>query len=88
MRKMMIAAAMMLLAAGCASDSKTEPVTVSQTPAAVRLSVEKAYPASTVKQVDKEVYKDGTIHYEVELVTQEGKSKELEVAADGEILSK
>jgi hypothetical protein len=77
-------AAMML--AGCASDSQTTPITVRQAPAAVRFSVEKAYPQSTVQTIDKQTYKDGTIHYEVKIKTAEGKEKEFEVAPDGQIL--
>lgn len=73
---------------GCASDAKYSEVAFKDAPISVRMGIEKAFPDAKVKAIEKEVYADGTVHYEVELVTKDGVSKEVEFAPDGELLDK
>lgn len=77
-----------LLLAGCESDEKYDKLPLEQTPPAVKTGVEKNFPGATIKEVEKETYQNGTIHYEVELVTKDGSKKEVEFAPDGELLDK
>lgn len=86
MRTILIAGAM-ISAAGCATDSTTQKITLDQTPIAVRRGIEKAYPGAKVKEIERETYKDTKIvHYEVEAVTAKGQKVEFELAEDGTVL--
>jgi uncharacterized membrane protein YkoI len=48
----------------------------------------KDYPHAKVEKIEKETYKDGTVHYEIEFKTHDGKEEEVEYTADGEKLEK
>ena len=96
MRKMTTALCTMTLAlavvAGCKSSGggqereKHEEIAESALPQAVRDGFAKAHPGAKIKEVEKETYPDGTIHYEVEYVGSDGKEKDVELNADGEVL--
>ena len=73
---------------GCSTDKTSETtLTWEQTPQAVRMGIEKAYPDSKVTKVQREVYTETDIvQYEVELVTKDGREMESEFSSDGELL--
>jgi uncharacterized membrane protein YkoI len=77
--------------AGCKSagghdDEKHENISETALPQAVRDGFAKAYPGAKVKEVEKETYPDGTVHYEIEYVGADGKEKDVEFNADGDVL--
>ena len=76
-----------LVAAGCASDTKHTDLAFDNAPLSVRLGIEKAFPDAKVKEIDKEVYADGVVHYKVELMTKDGEKKDVQFAPDGELLN-
>ncbi len=76
------------LLAGCKSahhDDETK-VGLTDVPAVVMSGFKSAYPGATVKKVEKEVYPDGKVHYEIEFVASDGKEHEVEVDAAGKVL--
>ena len=75
-----------VVVAGCASDTKHTDLAFDDAPLTVRLGIEKAFPDAKVKEIEKEVYADGVVHYKVELVTKDGQKKKGEFAPDGELL--
>lgn len=82
---------MALLAAGCAKsgaaqEERYETISQSALPQAVREGFAKAYPGATIREVEKETYPDGTVHYEIEYVGSDGKEQEVELNADGDVL--
>lgn len=66
--------------------TKHEEISFDQLPAKVQAACLQKFPGATVKEVEKEIYADGQIHYEVELVDAAGKEQEVELDEDGEIL--
>ena len=85
-------AAALAISVGCKSsggghdEEKHEEIAVTALPQAVRSGFDKAYPGATIKEVEKETYPDGTIHYEIEYVGADGKEKDVELDAEGEVL--
>lgn len=75
-----------MVVAGCASDTKHTDLAFNDAPLSVRLGIEKAFPDAKVKEIEKEVYADGVVHYKVELVTKDGEKKDVQFAPDGELL--
>lgn len=73
---------------GCASGERHESVSYTALPAVVKGGFEREYPGATVQKVERETYKDGTVHYEIEFVTRDGKKMEQEFNADGDALEK
>lgn len=74
---------------GCGSNTKETELTFEETPLAVRLGIEKAFPDAKVQEIEKEVHKDdGIVHYEVELTTSDGDHKEARFTPDGELVLK
>jgi len=67
-------------------EEKYEKISMAELPAPVVASFQKAYPGVTPKEFKKEIYPDGTVHYEIEFKGQDGKDVELEFDADGEML--
>ena len=76
------------IAGGCASGEKHESVPMTAVPAAITAGVQKAFPGSTIREVEKETYPDGTVHWEVDLVTADGKKAEHEFDGSGQLLDK
>jgi uncharacterized membrane protein YkoI len=81
-----------LLVVGCSAmnkeddDTRHEEIAISALPANVKASFDKTYPGATIKEVEKETYADGTVHYEIEFTTKEGADSEVEIDAGGEVL--
>jgi uncharacterized membrane protein YkoI len=83
-----------VLTTGCASNGKDDDgegtseqtITADQVPAAVSQAFQRAHPGATVMKVEKETYKDGTVHYEYEFKGADGKEQEVEFNASGEQL--
>lgn len=90
-----LSAALAMVAVGCKSgnhdlhddDGKTKTIiTANDVPAVVQRGFDKAYPNVTVKEIIREKYKDGTIHYEYKYVAADGKVREVELDESGEVL--
>ena len=81
----------MALGAGCAKgggahEEKHEKISQSALPQAVQTGFNKAFPGASIKEVEKETYADGTVHYEIEYVGADGKEQGVELNADGDVL--
>ncbi|MEA2707627.1 MAG: putative beta-lactamase-inhibitor-like, PepSY-like [Phycisphaerales bacterium] len=85
-------AAGLTLAVGCAKSgggqdtTKHEKISETALPQAVRDGFAKAHPGVKIEKVEKETYPNGTVHYEVEYRGADGKEKDVELNADGEVL--
>ena len=81
--------AAVLAMTGCKSmhgddDGETEvKIAMTDVPQNVRQAFERDHPGVTVKTVERETYKDGTVHYEFEFTDASGKKSEIEYSADG-----
>jgi hypothetical protein len=80
-------------AAGCKSsgggheeDEKHEKISQTALPQAVRDGFSKAYPGATIEEVEKETYGNGTVHYEIKYRGADGKTQDVELNTDGEVL--
>lgn len=62
-------------------------ITMNEVPQKVRDGFRTAYPNATVKEIEKEVYPDGTVHYEFKFAGPDGKDKEVEFDKDGKELA-
>lgn len=78
--------AVTLSLAGCKSGTTHEDIAPEALPAKVRAGFEKAHPGAKIKEVEKETYSDGLVHYEIEFVDKDGKKHEVEYNLDGEEL--
>jgi len=58
---------------------------MSDLPAKVREGFDRAYPGARVTKVEKETYKNGTVHYEFEF-EQNGKKMDAELDPNGDVL--
>ena len=89
-RFVLMIAAVGLIAAGCSQLHKKsdEPpkVKIGSAPAQVTAAFQKDYPNTMIKQVEKETYADGTIHYEFTFIDSSGKQQTVEYSATGERL--
>ena len=74
------------VAARADDDAKTETIQASQVPAKVMEAFKRDFPAATIGEIEKETYKDGTVHYEFEFKDKDGKEHEVEYNTDGEKL--
>ncbi len=75
------------LVTACAKHEKSDNgLPQSDLPAAVRAGFERTFPQATLHEVEKETYRDGTVHWELEFVTRDGKKMEKEFDAAGELL--
>lgn len=72
-------------ASALADEKKEEHIPYASVPEKVRTAFEKDYPGVTVKEVEKETYPDGTVHYEFEF-KKDGQEVEVEYNVDGEKL--
>lgn len=79
----LLAAALLV---GCQEKSQESHATISDLPPAVLTGFKSAYPDATVKEVEKETYPDGTIHWEVKYVDKAGKAQEVELDSTGKVL--
>ncbi|HEY0009787.1 MAG TPA: hypothetical protein VGB55_13750 [Tepidisphaeraceae bacterium] len=66
--------------------AKSTDIAQKDVPAAVMKGFNGAYPGATISQVEKEVYPDGTVHYEFDFKTADGKKMEIELNDEGEVL--
>lgn len=81
-----------LAAAGCKSSNgdaegqevKLDPVSMTDVPTLVRDAFKRDHPNAQVKEVEKETYPDGTVHYEFEYV-ENGKEGDVEYTAAGKV---
>jgi uncharacterized membrane protein YkoI len=53
-------------------------ITMNEVPQKVRDAFRTKYPNASVQEIEREVYKDGNVHYEFVFVGQDGKKKEVE----------
>jgi hypothetical protein len=80
------------LTAGChhnhhEADEDEMKISQANTPPAVLASFEKAYPDATIKEVEKENYPNGDVHYEIVYTdSKTGKTHEIELDSTGKIL--
>lgn len=70
---------------GC-KGTQNEDIAPEALPAKVRAGFDKAYPGARIKEAEKETYSDGVVHYEIEFVDKNGKSRDVEFNEDGEEL--
>ncbi len=69
-----------------ADDDKEEEVKLADCPAAVQKTIKENAGTGQVLEVEKETEKDGTVVYEAEVKQSDGKTVEIEVAADGKLI--
>jgi hypothetical protein len=67
-------------------DATETQIRIEDVPAPVRQAFEREYPGAKLSEVEKEVYRDGTVHYGFEFTTRDGKQMEAEFNAEGERL--
>jgi hypothetical protein len=76
--------------AGCAPlkhDDKSEvKISPGTAPAQVTAAFQRDHPNVMINQVEKETYKDGTVHYEYTFTDASGKQQKVEYSAAGEQL--
>ena len=78
--------AALLMVAGCeTTESQMAPEEV---PANVMAAFKKQFPDAKLILCEKELYKDGTVHYEFEFKIKDGEREEAEYNAEGVLLSK
>lgn len=79
----LVAVLVMVSLSGCAAKSEVGEVGA---PTNVVAAFHEKYPTATIHKVEKEVYEDGTVHYEFEYRdNKDGKNKEIELDAQGNI---
>jgi len=66
--------------------AREEVIEFAQAPAKVQESFQKTYPGATVRKAEKETYSNGTVHFEIEFTSADGKKQEVEIDNDGEVL--
>lgn len=66
--------------------AKEEEVDFATLPANVQAAFQKAYPGARVSEAKRETYSNGTVHYEVEFTSADGKKQEVELDSEGEVL--
>ena len=66
--------------------AKEEEVEFAKLPANVQAAFQTAYPGAKVSEAKKETYNNGTVHYEVEFTSADGKEQEVELDSTGEVL--
>lgn len=71
-----------ILLAGCATKSD---LGANGAPANVTAAFHQKYPGATIEKVEKEVYKDGTVHYEFEYRDVNGKKQDVELDEAGNL---
>lgn len=81
-----IAAALLVGCARLHPDKEPPKVKVGSAPAQVTAAFQKDHPSTMIKQVEKETYPNGTIHYEFTFIDASGKQQAVEYSAAGEQL--
>ena len=87
----LVAGGALFLLVGCASkpEATYQQLTMEQTPLSVRRGIEIAYPGATVRDVQRETYREnGVVHYQIKVTTARGETKDFELAEDGELVPK
>lgn len=67
-------------------EGKEEVIDAGKVPAVVMSGFKKAYPAAKIEKIEKETYPDGTVHYEFEYKSADGKEHDVELNSEGEVL--
>ena len=79
-----------LVLGGCNASSKSKAdqdgIPIDQVPPAVQAAFDKAYPGAKIKEIERETYKDGTVHYEYSFTDAAGKAQEVELNEEGDVL--
>ena len=83
---MLVATAMAVGGCSWLRGEKEETVATDTVPAKVRDGFNREFPGAQIKNVEKETYEDGTVHYEFEYVDKSGKKGEVEFNTAGERL--
>jgi hypothetical protein len=82
----LLAAALLVGCSQIHHDKEPPKVRVGSAPAQVTAAFQKDHPSSMIKQVEKETYPNGTIHYEFTFIDSSGKQQTVEYSATGEQL--
>ena len=92
MKRSILLLTAIVLMAGCSQvkhDDKTlVKIAPASAPAAVTASFQKDHPNAMIKQVQKETYKDGTVHYVYTFIDASGKQQTVEYSKTGQALPK
>jgi uncharacterized membrane protein YkoI len=67
-------------------EATEETITMDKVPANVRAAFDKEFPGARLKEVEKEVYRSGDVHYAFEFVNKDGVEMEVEYNTAGERL--
>ena len=90
MKSPILLLAAVLLLAGCSQlkhdDTTVAKISPGSAPAAVTASFQKDHPNAMIKQVQKETYKDGTVHYVYTYIDSSGKEQKVEYSKTGQRL--
>jgi uncharacterized membrane protein YkoI len=70
------------------AEASKAKLAVADLPADVRKGFDRDFPGAKIVEAEKETYADGTIHYEIEYKTSDGKDADVEYSASGEQLDK
>lgn len=68
------------------AEEKEQKVRLSDCPEAVQKTIKENAAGGKIIEVEKETSKSGTVTYEAEIKTSDGKAIEIEVAEDGKLL--
>ena len=74
------------LALPICAEAKEEKVNLKDCPEAVQKTIKDHASGGKILEIEKETQKDGTVVYEAEIKKADGKTIEIEVAADGKLL--
>jgi hypothetical protein len=66
--------------------AKEQKVKLEDCPAAVQKTIKENANGGKIVEVEKDVAKDGTVSYEAEIKTADGKERDIVVAADGTLI--
>jgi outer membrane lipoprotein-sorting protein len=93
-RSILLMAALLtvMLIGGCAqlkhSDTTEVKISPGSAPAAVTAAFQKDHPNAMITKVQKETYRDGTVHYEYTFIDSAGKEQKVEYSKTGQALPK
>lgn len=91
MSALRIAIPLLLLVAGGCGGGGGQPASrpaalTDRLPPAVQAAVVRDYPGAIVRDTEKKTYSDGTVQWEVELITRDGGKLELEYDKNGKLV--
>jgi hypothetical protein len=61
-------------------------IAVTATPPVVLAAFGKEFPGAKIDEVEKEVYPNGIVHYEIEYTDAAGKKADVEISSEGDVL--